>query len=116
MPELRAGVRIERDVGIAISAGTGWLGRVAEPVAHVDHVAHRRDRRAIADYARKGGLLADTEGRQCLCNGLTATVGLGQLRADGPEPFLVTSGDHLQELGPLVSSWRDVRADRYLMG
>ena len=68
----------------------------------------------IADYVRKGGALADTEGRQCLCNGLTATVGLGQLRADGPEPFLVTSGDDLAVLGRLISAWGGVRADRVI--
>ena len=50
-------------------------------------------------YVAKGGDVADTVGRQCLCNGLTATIGLGQLRGNEREPALVTSGDSLLELG-----------------
>ncbi len=50
-------------------------------------------------YVAKGGDAADTVGRQCLCNGLTATVGLPQRRADGfEEPAIVTSGDSLLDL------------------
>lgn len=47
-------------------------------------------------YQRKRGDLADTVGRTCLCNALTATVGLGQTRSNGyTEPPLVTHGtDH----------------------
>ncbi len=48
--------------------------------------------RAYSDI--KGGRLANTEGRLCLCNGLFATAGLAQYRAkDGfVEPPLVTAG------------------------
>lgn len=73
----------------------------------------------VADYVRKGGSAADTEGRRCLCNGLTATVGLGQVRDDGLEPPLVTSGDDLAALCGIVAAWDSVRAERvvqYLMG
>ncbi|MEK7202171.1 MAG: nitronate monooxygenase [Patescibacteria group bacterium] len=60
------------------------------------------------DFENKGGVLEDTDGRMCVCNGLMATIGLGQLRKDGRrEPTLITSGDdisflqHLQDqLGP----------------
>lgn len=34
-----------------------------------------------------------TKKRMCLCNGLMATIGLGQVRADGPEMAMVTAGD-----------------------
>jgi nitronate monooxygenase len=44
-------------------------------------------------YVAKGGALADTVGRRCLCNGLTADVGLPQSRATGNELPLITSGD-----------------------
>ena len=48
------------------------------------------------DYERKGGELADTKSRICVCNGLMATIGLGQVRRDGSrEAPLVTSGDAL---------------------
>jgi NAD(P)H-dependent flavin oxidoreductase YrpB (nitropropane dioxygenase family) len=47
-------------------------------------------------YVRKGGDAADTEGRACLCNALTADIGLGQTRRDGyAEPALVTLGSDL---------------------
>lgn len=50
----------------------------------------------VHTYVRKGGRAEDTEGRVCLCNALTATVGLGQSRPDGwQEPALVTLGADL---------------------
>ena len=48
------------------------------------------------DYVGKGGELDDTEGRKCLCNGLLATVGLGQIREEGDELPIVTAGDDLE--------------------
>ena len=48
-------------------------------------------------YLRKGGTVEDTVGRKCLCNALTANVGLGQTRRDGyAEPALVTLGSDVQ--------------------
>ncbi len=52
----------------------------------------------VADYVAKGGDVADTVGRRCLCNGLVADVGHAQPRADGPELPLLTAGDDLREL------------------
>ena len=52
---------------------------------------------------RKGGDAADTVGRKCLCNGLAATVGLGQTREGIAEPSLVTAGDELAEISRLVA-------------
>lgn len=47
-------------------------------------------------YVAKGGTVKETEGRRCLCNGLTANVGQPQRRSDGTvEAPLVTSGDDL---------------------
>lgn len=55
-------------------------------------------------YVRKGGDLADTVGRACLCNALTADVGLGQTRRDGyVEPPLVTLGSDLTGAGQLAA-------------
>ena len=48
-----------------------------------------------ASFARKGGDVAACEGKQCLCNGLIATVGLPQVRAGEPEPPTVTLGMEL---------------------
>jgi nitronate monooxygenase len=47
-------------------------------------------------YVAKGGRIEDTRGRACVCNGLLATIGLGQVRWGGRvEPPLITSGDDL---------------------
>ncbi|MFE9098098.1 nitronate monooxygenase [Streptomyces sp. NPDC007264] len=47
-------------------------------------------------YLRKGGAVEQTEGRQCLCNGLLAAIGLGQRRPHGyVEPPIVTIGQDL---------------------
>lgn len=50
----------------------------------------------VEDYVRKGGRVEETVGRQCVCNGLLANIGLGQVRSDASMPRelpLVTAGD-----------------------
>ena len=50
----------------------------------------------VDTYVKKGGAIEDTEGRQCLCNGLTANIGQAQVtESGGEEPPLLTSGDDL---------------------
>ena len=50
----------------------------------------------IDDYLKKGGTLEETVGRKCICNGLMATVGLGQKRSDGtPELPILTAGNEV---------------------
>lgn len=57
----------------------------------------------VDDYLRKGGELADTVGRKCLCNALMANIGLGQTRRDGStEAPLVTSGDDVAEVAAFL--------------
>ncbi|MEO5568555.1 MAG: nitronate monooxygenase [Gemmatimonadaceae bacterium] len=64
----------------------------------------------VSAYVKKGGLEADTQGRLCLCNGLTATVGLGQRRATTTEGPLVTSGDDLINLPGFFSGAKPFHA------
>jgi NAD(P)H-dependent flavin oxidoreductase YrpB (nitropropane dioxygenase family) len=53
----------------------------------------------VADYVRKGGLVADTEGRKCLCNGLMTNTGLGQIRPNGSSELpLLTAGNDVEQL------------------
>lgn len=59
-------------------------------------------------YVAKGGDVADTVGRRCLCNGLTANVGQAQVRDRDVEAPLITSGDDLITLGAFVGG-----RDRY---
>ena len=71
-------------------------------------------------YVRKGGSVEDTEGRKCLCNGLTATIGLGQHRKDGyDEAALVTLGEDLAGVTELAArhplGWSAAQAVDYLL-
>ena len=53
----------------------------------------------VQTYLHKGGELADTVGRKCICNALVANVGMGQVRPDGwHEPPLVTCGDEVSKI------------------
>ena len=72
-------------------------------------------------YARKGGSTAETVGRACLCNALTANVGLGQTRRDGyVEPALVTLGADLEGAAALARAhpggWTAAEAVAWLLG
>lgn len=64
----------------------------------------------VETYVAKGGDASDTEGRRCLCNGLTATVGLPQVREEGLEPAIVTSGDDLINLPGFFNGVRPFHA------
>lgn len=57
----------------------------------------------LEDYARKGGDLADTTGRKCICNGLPATVGLSQVRhGTDHELALLTSGNDVSQIAQFL--------------
>lgn len=57
----------------------------------------------VEDYVAKGGAVEDTVGRQCLCNGLIATVGMPQVRKDGAaEPPIVTAGDCVESVASFL--------------
>ncbi len=73
------------------------LGYLRTPyLTAAGRVGYRCPGEPVAAYQRKGGDLADTVGRMCLCNSLTADIGLGQTRPDGyQEPGLVTLGSDL---------------------
>jgi NAD(P)H-dependent flavin oxidoreductase YrpB (nitropropane dioxygenase family) len=83
-------------------------------------IGYRCPAEPVADFVRKGGVAADTEGRKCLCNGLTATVGLGQARQNGSlEAPLATLGADLAGAAQLLSrypkGWSAAEAVDYLM-
>ncbi|WP_119341356.1 nitronate monooxygenase [Meiothermus hypogaeus] len=98
------------------------LGYLREPYQVADgKIGFRCASEPIEQYLAKGGDLANTEGRKCLCNALLAAVGQGQVQKNGdPELPLVTSGDDLERIGRFVArfgtrySARDVVA--YLLG
>jgi nitronate monooxygenase len=54
-------------------------------------------------FVAKGGAPEETADRKCLCNGLLATIGLGQRREGGAvEPPLITSGDDVAKLSEFL--------------
>ncbi len=62
----------------------------------------------VDEYLRKGGTAEDTEGRKCICNGLLATVGLGQKRSDGStEPPIMTAGNEVANIAHFLKPGAD---------
>jgi nitronate monooxygenase len=56
----------------------------------------------VESYVVKGGDVADTVGRRCLCNGLVANVGYAQRRDEDDELPLITSGDDVAAIAVLL--------------
>lgn len=81
------------------------LGYLRVPYLREDGtLGYRCPSEPVDAYVRKGGDSADADGRTCLCNGLTATVGVGQDRRTGPEPAIVTAGDVIRDLGDFMGT------------
>ena len=75
----------------------------------------------LSTHLRKGHAVEEATGRACLCNSLTANVGLGQTRADGyAEEPLVTLGANLDGARRLAAihpdGWSALEALRWLVG
>jgi nitronate monooxygenase len=98
------------------------LGYLRVPVRTTEgRTVYRCSAEPVETFVAKGGDAADTEGRRCLCNGLTANVGLAQWREDTGEDEipLVTSGDDLLKLAGFLSShpgYTAAQAIDYLLG
>ena len=72
------------------------IGYLRTPVrTDTGRLVYRCAAEPVDAYVAKGGAIADTVGRRCLCNGLLASAGYAQLRGDAVEPPIVTSGDEL---------------------
>jgi nitronate monooxygenase len=79
------------------------LGYLREMYRRADgSIGYRCPGEPVDDYLRKGGQVEDTVGRKCVCNGLLATVGLGQRRWTGLEPAIVTAGAGLGDVALLL--------------
>lgn len=62
-------------------------------------IGYRCPSEPVADYLAKGGNLSDTQNRICLCNGLLASTGLGQIRKNNLiEAMIATAGDTLTDI------------------
>lgn len=69
---------------------------------HDGTIGYRCAGEPVDDYLRKGGDLATTIGRKCVCNGLLGTIGLGQRRGDAVEPAILTAGAGLGDVVALL--------------
>jgi nitronate monooxygenase len=67
-------------------------------------VGYRCAGEPLSSYLLKGGGHDETIGKQCLCNGLLATIGLGQIREDGCEIPIVTAGEDFSFITSLVKN------------
>jgi NAD(P)H-dependent flavin oxidoreductase YrpB (nitropropane dioxygenase family) len=85
------------------------LGYLRHPYRKDDgSVGYRCPSEPVADFIKKGGTLEQTMGRKCLCNGLSATVGLAQKRPGSPlEVPIITAGYHLTELAQFLHPTTD---------
>jgi NAD(P)H-dependent flavin oxidoreductase YrpB (nitropropane dioxygenase family) len=57
----------------------------------------------VDDFVKKGGTVADAQGRKCLCNALVANIGLNQLRSNSEEELaLMTAGDDVAQVAQFL--------------
>ncbi len=81
------------------------LGYLRHPYQKADGtLGYRCPGEAVENFLRKGGDPAETAGRKCVCNGLLATIGLGQVRLAGQvrEKPLLTAGDDVARLAEFL--------------
>jgi NAD(P)H-dependent flavin oxidoreductase YrpB (nitropropane dioxygenase family) len=71
-------------------------------------VGYRCPAESEEDYVRKGGTSEDAQGRKCLCNGLMANIGLGQVRSgQDTELPLLTAGDDIANIARFLRPGAD---------
>ena len=90
----------------------GYLRTAARTAA--GKLVYRCPAEPVDAYVAKGGNAADAVGRQCLCNGLIASVGHAQTRVPEDEPPLVTSGDDLLRIRQFLGDRRSYAAQDVL--
>jgi NAD(P)H-dependent flavin oxidoreductase YrpB (nitropropane dioxygenase family) len=85
------------------------LGYLRHPYRKSDGtLGYRCPSEPVPNYLKKGGNLADTVGRKCICNSLPANVGLGQTRSDhGDELPLLTAGNDVAEIARYLPAGSD---------
>jgi len=69
-----------------------------------DKLGYRCPGEPIKNYLHKGGTTEKAKGKLCLCNGLLATIGLGQNRNKTAELPIVTAGSDFSFLEKLISN------------
>jgi len=70
----------------------------------------------VAAFVAKGGSRQETEGKRCLCNGLLATIGLGQPAGRAQEVPIVTAGEDFSFLSRILERSRMSYTVRDVLG
>jgi nitronate monooxygenase len=71
-------------------------------------IGYRCPAEPVDEFIRKGGTLEETLGRECVCNGLTATIGLPQVNLDNLSDLpLVTAGDEVANVARFLQPGLD---------
>lgn len=71
-------------------------------------VGYRCPAEPVNDYVRKGGTEKETHGRECVCNGLVATIGLAQVNAEKSSGLpLLTAGNEVVNIARFLKPGRD---------
>jgi len=85
------------------------LGYLREPaISKNGNVIYRCASEPDDQFLKKGGAEEDMAGRKCLCNGLMANIGFGQVRKDGyHEAPIVTLGSDLDGAKTLLANRND---------
>jgi nitronate monooxygenase len=84
-------------------------------------IGYRCPAEPVDDYICKGGTLEETKGRECVCNGLTATIGFAQISAEKVFDLpLVTAGNEAAHvarfLKPGLNSYAAAEVVELLLG
>jgi NAD(P)H-dependent flavin oxidoreductase YrpB (nitropropane dioxygenase family) len=69
----------------------------------------------VETYLKKGGTLEETKNKLCLCNGLLATVGLGQRSNTVNELPILTAGEGFREILTYLPAGKDSYSARDVM-
>ncbi len=71
-------------------------------------IGYRCPAEPVDDFVRKGGTLEETVGRECVCNGLTATIGLPQVKGGNVSALpLVTAGNEVANVARFLPPGRN---------
>jgi len=79
------------------------LGYLRQPFRdHKGHVRYRCAAEPVNNFVQKGGTVDEAQEKQCLCNGLLATIGMGQTRGNVAELPIVTAGQDFDPVSRMV--------------
>ena len=71
-------------------------------------IGYRCPAEPVEDFIRKGGTFEETQGRECVCNGLVGTIGLPQVKVDNVSNLpLVTAGNEIANVARFLPPGSD---------